>query len=159
MTKKDLVDTLEYTLLLVEDDLNDIMLIKRALNGANINNHLQVVDNGEDAIRYLEGSGEYENRDKYPIPILVLLDLKLPRKSGHEVLEWIRSKPKLKRLPVVVLTSSQSSIDINRAYDLGANSYLIKPILFENLLNIMKNFNMYWFILNEKPKIDSGVER
>ena len=159
MTKKDFVDTLEYTLLLVEDDLNDIMLIKRALNGANINNHLQVVDNGEDAIRYLEGSGEYENRDKYPIPILVLLDLKLPRKSGHEVLEWIRSKPKLKRLPVVVLTSSQSSIDINRAYDLGANSYLIKPILFENLLNIMKNFNMYWFILNEKPKIDSGVER
>ncbi|HUU42111.1 MAG TPA: response regulator [Desulfatiglandales bacterium] len=88
------------------------------------------------------------------MPILVLLDLKLPRKSGHEVLEWIHQQPTLKRLTVVVLTSSQQSSDINKAYDLGANSYLVKPVSFYALVDMVKSLDFYWFILNEKPIVE-----
>jgi CheY-like chemotaxis protein len=142
-----------YLILLVEDDPNDIILIKRAFEKANITNPLQVVENGEEAISYLTGKGRYGNRVKYPLPMLLLLDLKLPRKSGHEVLEWLRKQPMLKRLTVVVLTSSQQSSDINRAYDLGANSYLVKPVTFNALVEMVKVLNFYWVILNEKPII------
>jgi CheY-like chemotaxis protein len=142
-----------YLILLVEDDPNDIILIKRAFEKANITNPLQVVENGEEAISYLTGKGRYGDRVKYPLPMLLLLDLKLPRKSGHEVLEWLRKQPMLKRLTVVVLTSSQQSSDINRAYDLGANSYLVKPVTFNALVEMVKALNFYWVILNEKPII------
>jgi CheY-like chemotaxis protein len=142
-----------YLILLVEDDPNDIILIKRAFEKANITNPLQVVENGEEAISYLTGKGRYGDRVKYPLPMLLLLDLKLPRKSGHEVLEWLRKQPMLKRLTVVVLTSSQQSSDINRAYDLGANSYLVKPVTFNALVEMVKVLNFYWVILNEKPII------
>ena len=145
----------QYTILLVEDDPNDIILIKRAFSKANITNPLQVVEDGEEAIAYLAGKDRYSDRRKYPIPILILLDLKLPRKSGHEVLEWLCQQPGLKRLTVVVLTSSQQSSDINKAYDLGANSYLVKPITFGALVDMVKNLNFYWMILNEKPVIKS----
>ena len=143
-----------YSILLVEDDPNDIILIKRAFEKANITNPLQVVENGEEAISYLDGKGRYGDREKYPLPILILLDLKLPRKSGHEVLEWLRQQPGLKRLTVVVLTSSQQSSDINRAYDLGANSYLVKPVTFDTLVEVVKNLNFYWVILNENPILE-----
>jgi CheY-like chemotaxis protein len=142
-----------YLILLVEDDPNDIILIKRAFEKANITNPLQVVENGEEAISYLTGKGRYGDRVKCPLPMLLLLDLKLPRKSGHEVLEWLRKQPMLKRLTVVVLTSSQQSSDINRAYDLGANSYLVKPVTFDALVEMVKALNFYWVILNEKPII------
>jgi len=142
-----------YLILLVEDDPNDIILIKRAFEKANITNPLQVVEDGEEAISYLTGKGRYGDRVKYPLPMLLLLDLKLPRKSGHEVLEWLRKQPMLKRLTVVVLTSSQQSSDINRAYDLGANSYLVKPVTFDALVEMVKTLNFYWVILNEKPII------
>jgi CheY-like chemotaxis protein len=142
-----------YLILLVEDDPNDIILIKRAFEKANITNPLQVVENGEEAISYLTGKGRYGDRVKYPLPMLLLLDLKLPRKSGHEVLEWLSQQPMLKRLTVVVLTSSQQSSDINRAYDLGANSYLVKPVTFNALVEMVKALNFYWVILNEKPII------
>ena len=142
-----------YLILLVEDDPNDIILIKRAFEKANITNPLQVIEDGEEAISYLTGKGRYGNRVKYPLPMLLLLDLKLPRKSGHEVLEWLRRQPMLKRLTVVVLTSSQQSSDINRAYDLGANSYLVKPVTFDALVEMVKGLNFYWIILNEKPII------
>jgi CheY-like chemotaxis protein len=143
-----------YLILLVEDDPNDIILIKRAFEKANITNPLQVVENGEEAISYLAGKGRYGDRVKYPLPILILLDLKLPRKSGHEVLEWLRRQPMLKRLTVVVLTSSQQSSDINKAYDLGANSYLVKPVTFDALVEMVKSLNFYWVILNEDPIIE-----
>jgi len=142
-----------YLILLVEDDPNDIILIKRAFEKANITNPLQVVEDGEEAISYLTGKGLYGDRVKYPLPMLLLLDLKMPRKSGHEVLEWLRRQPMLKRLTVVVLTSSQQSSDINRAYDLGANSYLVKPVTFDALVEMVKGLNFYWIILNEKPII------
>ena len=143
-----------YLILLVEDDPNDIILIKRAFEKARITNPLQVVEDGEEAISYLAGKGPYGDREKYSLPMLILLDLKLPRKSGHEVLGWLRKQPMLKRLTVVVLTSSQQSSDINRAYDLGANSYLVKPVTFDALVEMVKTLNLYWLLLNENPIIE-----
>ncbi|MEW5858121.1 MAG: response regulator [Cyanobacteriota bacterium] len=145
-----------YTILLVEDDSNDIFLIQRAFRKANLLNPLQVVENGEAAVFYLEGNPPYSDRDRYPLPVLILLDLRLPRKSGLEVLEWLRQQPDLKRLPVVVLSSSKENREINRAYDLGANSYLVKPVAFEALLDMVKTLNSYWLIFNQKPKLEES---
>lgn len=141
------------TLLLVEDDPNDVMLFRRAKDKSNLVNPLQVVEDGEAAVAYLSGQGTYADRNRYPLPALVLLDLKLPRKSGLEVLAWLRQQPGLQRLPVVVLTSSRESLDVGRAYDLGANSYLVKPVAFDSLLEMVKALGLYWLILNEKPDI------
>lgn len=142
-----------YTILLVEDDPNDVLLIQRAFQRARILNPLQVVRNGDEAVAYLGGQEPYADRGRYPLPILMLLDLKLPRRSGLEVLEWLQQQPGLRRLPVVVLTSSSESIDVNRAYDLGANSYLVKPVRFEDLLQMVRSLHFYWLILNTPPEI------
>ncbi len=141
------------TLLLVEDDANDVMLFRRAKDKSNLANPLQVVEDGEAAVAYLSGQGQYADRNRYPLPALMLLDLKLPRKSGLEVLAWLREQPGLLRLPVVVLTSSKESVDVGQAYDLGANSYLVKPVAFDKLLEMVNALGLYWLILNEKPDI------
>ncbi len=140
-------------ILLVEDDPNDVILIKRAFDRARIANPIQVARDGEEAIAYLAGSEPYHDRSLYPLPMLVLLDLKMPRKSGFDVLAWIRAQEGLRRLPVVVLTSSKDTPDINRAYDLGANSYLVKPVAFEALIEMVKTLGFYWLILNQKPTL------
>ncbi len=140
-------------ILLVEDDGNDIILIKRAFKKAKTINPLEVVTDGEEAINYLKGEGKYIDRIQYPLPIIILLDLKLPLKSGFEVLEWIKKQEGLKRIPVVILTSSSESRDINRAYDLGANTYLTKPVYFADLIEILKTIDIYWLILSEKPDV------
>jgi len=142
-----------YTILLVEDDPNDVLLIRRAFRKSDVANPIQVVGDGEEAIAYLSGRGPYADRERTPLPVLLLLDLKLPRKSGFEVLEWLRQQPGLKRLPVAVLTSSAETPDVNRAYDLGANSYLVKPVRFEGLLRMVQTLNLYWLIINEKPDL------
>ena len=139
--------------LLVEDDPNDVLLIQRAFTKANLQVPMQVVDNGEAAVSYLSGAGDYGDRDQHPLPILILLDLKLPCRSGHEGLAWLRQQPGLKRLPVVVLTSSQEMGDIDRAYDLGANSYLVKPVAFNALIEIVKTLDLYWMSLNQAPTL------
>lgn len=141
------------TLLLVEDDPNDVMLFRRAKDKSNLAHPLQVVEDGEAAVAYLSGQDQYADRNRYPLPALMLLDLKLPRKSGLEVLAWLRQQPGIHRLPVVVLTSSRENLDVGRAYDLGANSYLVKPVAFDNLLEMVKALGLYWLILNEKPDI------
>jgi DNA-binding response OmpR family regulator len=143
------------TILLVEDDPNDVLLVKRAFRKANVANPLQVVSDGEAAVAYLAGQGNFTDRARFPLPAVVLLDLKLPRKSGLEVLVWLREQADLKRLPVVVLTSSSEAGDVNRAYELGANSYLVKPVAFENLLNLVKALHQYWLTLNVYPKVYS----
>ena len=140
----------QYSILLVEDDHNDVLLIKRAFQKVNIANPIIVVNDGEQAISYLAGREPYVDRN---LPILVLLDLKLPRKTGHEVLEWLRTQQNLKRLPVVVLTASSESSDVNRAYDLGANSYLVKPVTFDSLVEMVKTLNLYWLILNKRADV------
>jgi CheY-like chemotaxis protein len=140
-------------ILIVEDDVNDVLLLHRAFQKANIVAPLQTVSHGDEAIAYLAGEGVYADRERFPPPILVLLDLKLPRRSGLEVLEWIRGQSGLRRLPVVVLTSSRETDDINTAYDLGANSYLVKPVGFEKLLEMVRSLEMYWLTLNQKPEL------
>ncbi|KPK62466.1 chemotaxis protein CheY [candidate division WOR_3 bacterium SM23_42] len=139
-----------HAILLVEDDHNDVLLIKRAFQKVNIANPIIVVNDGEQAISYLAGREPYVER---ALPMLVLLDLKLPRKSGHEVLEWLRQQSTLRRLPVVVLTASSESSDVNLAYDLGANSYLVKPVTFDSLVQMVKTLNLYWLILNKRADV------
>jgi CheY-like chemotaxis protein len=146
----------EGVILLAEDDPNDVLLIQRAFQRTHVANPLQVVRDGEEALAYLSGQGVFADRERHPLPVLMLMDLKMPRKSGLEVLEWVRQQPGLKRLPITVLTSSNQSPDINRAYELGANSYLVKPAGFDSLLELVKNLDMYWLILNEKPELDGG---
>jgi CheY-like chemotaxis protein len=135
-------------LLLVEDNEDDVFLMKRALKQAEIQNPMYVVGNGEQAIDYLAGNGEFQDRDLYPLPALVFLDLKLPFKSGHDVLAWIRQKAELVELVVVVLTSSDEASDIDRAYKLGANSYLVKPPTLVQLRDLAKSFKWYWLQYN-----------
>lgn len=139
--------------LLVEDEPNDVLLVKRAFRKAGTNVPLHVVNDGQAAVDYLAGHGIYADRAVYPLPTLLLLDLKLPRKSGHEVLEWLRNQRELHRMPVVVLTSSKESSDVNRAYDLGANSYLVKPVAFADLLRMTQTLDLYWLQLNEDPTL------
>ena len=146
----------EGVILLAEDDPNDVLLVQRAFQRIPVANPLQVVRDGEEALAYLSGQAPYADRERHPLPVLMLMDLKMPRKSGLEVLEWVRQQPGLKRLPIIVLTSSNQSPDINRAYELGANSYLVKPAGFDSLLGLVKNVDMYWLILNEKPELDGG---
>jgi len=146
----------EYVVLLADDDPNDVFLLQRAFQKTNIANPLRVVRDGEEAMAYLGGQGQYADRQLHPLPVLLLLDLKMPRKSGFEVLRWLRQQSGLKRLPVVVLTSSNQNPDINKAFDLGANSYIVKPGGFDSLEEMVKNLNLYWLILNEKPQLKGG---
>ncbi|WP_445637825.1 Two-component system response regulator [Nostoc sp. DSM 114161] len=143
----------QQTILLAEDDSNQVLLIRRALRKANLMQPLQVVSNGEAAISYLCGEGEYGDRERYPLPILFLLDLKMPRKSGFEVLEWLKQQPELKRLPVIVLTTSKETTDVHKAYDLGVNSYLVKPVAFSDLTAMIKLLDAYWLNLNQQPLV------
>ena len=131
-------------ILIAEDDENDVFLIKRALHQAQFDNPLQVVSTGQDAISYLKGESPYVPREKFPIPGLVLLDLKMPLKNGFEVLSWIRQHTEFNSLPVVVLTPSQESADVNRAYALGANSYLVKPASFVSLVEMINRLKEYF---------------
>jgi CheY-like chemotaxis protein len=143
-------------ILLVEDSPDDALLIQRAFRKANLANPVQLVRDGEEAVAYLSGAAPYEDRGRFPLPVFMLLDLKLPRRSGLEVLAWVRQESVIRRLPVVVLTSSRESVDVNRAYDLGVNSYLTKPVGFEALMEMVKNVNLYWLVLNEKPEVGRG---
>ncbi len=143
----------QFTILHVEDDPNDVLLVQRALKKTNAPANILSVSDGDRALSYLAGQQEYANRDQFPFPQLVLLDLKMPRKSGMEVLAWVRSQPALKRLLVVVFTSSKHDQDINRAYELGANSYLVKPVGFEELVGTMKEIHHYWGTLNQCPTV------
>jgi CheY-like chemotaxis protein len=150
------VNARAFPILLVEDSPDDALLIQRAFRKANLANPVQLVRDGEEAVAYLRGAEPYQDRTRFPIPVFMLLDLKLPRRSGLEVLAWVRQESAVKRLPVVVLTSSRESVDVNRAYDLGVNSYLTKPVGFEALLEMVKNVNLYWLVLNENPELRQG---
>jgi CheY-like chemotaxis protein len=123
--------------LYAEDDENDVFLMQRAFRKADVANPLHVATDGAEAIRYLEGSGEYSDRRRFPMPSLVMLDLNLPRRSGLEVLRWIRDHPTLRALPVVIFTSSNQKRDISSAYAFGANGYLVKPPNPDKLIDLV----------------------
>ena len=140
--------------LLVEDDLNDIVLTRRAFRKAELPEPIAIVEDGKQAVAYLGATGEFADRRAHPLPDLVLLDLKLPRMTGLEVLAWLRQQPSLQRLPVVVLTSSREISDVNRAYELGVNSYLSKPVTFDSLARIVSDLDRYWGELNVGPEVE-----
>jgi DNA-binding response OmpR family regulator len=142
-------------LLLVEDDYDDVVLIRRAFERAGITSPIKVVHDSADAVLYLQGKGTFADREEYPLPMLMLLDLKLPGGTGFDVLRWVRERSGIRRLPIVVLTSSSADADVNLAYDLGANSYVVKPLTFESLLDLVKAVEMYWLMLNEAPELTS----
>ncbi len=139
------------TILLVEDDPNDVLLIERAFQKAGLRDALRVTHSGEQAVEYLSGQGAYAKRDRFPLPFLVLLDLKMPGMDGFEVLQWVRAEPELKRLLIVVLTSSELQADVDRAYELGANSYLVKPVEFDQMVHLIQRFEVYWTEINRTP--------
>lgn len=144
-----------FTVLLVEDDLNDIFLVKRAFKMADIPNPLQVVTDGQEAISYLSGDGKYADREAHPVPSLIVMDIKMPRKSGFEVLEWVkRSERPLRRIPIVIVSSSDNPADINHAYELGANAYMVKPMNFRAVEHLFESITHYWGLECAKPELE-----
>lgn len=141
--------TTNRAILLVEDNEDDVFLMKRALQGANVVNPLYVVEDGQEALDYLGGAGKFADRDTYPLPVVVFLDLKLPYISGHDVLAWTRRQKELESLVVIVLTSSNEASDLSRCYALGANSYLVKPPTPDQLEDLARAFKWYWLEYNQ----------
>jgi len=139
------------TVLHVDDDPNDTTLLQAAVRKADVQFILHNVSDGEHAIAYLSGVGEYADRKQFQIPALILLDLKMPRATGFEILKWIRSHPQFSALPVVILSGSELHDDMQRAYSVGANSYLVKPLGFDALVGLVKNIDSVWLTRNELP--------
>lgn len=139
------------TILLVEDNLDDVELTLRALKKNNIQNEITVVYDGAEALEYLFGTGKYADRDLTNMPTVILLDLKLPKVDGLEVLRQIRANERTKFLPVVILTSSKQEKDIVNGYSLGVNSYVRKPVDFNQFNEAVRNLGLYWLLLNEVP--------
>jgi len=141
----------DYTILLVEDDENDAMLVRMAFERNSIRNPVQWVKDGLEAVAYLNGDGMYADRTKYPFPEVLLVDLKMPRMTGLELLAWINEHSEFRIIPTIVMTSSRQEMDIENAYKFGANTYLTKPIAFDDLAKMVKLTHEYW-AMSAKPK-------
>lgn len=146
-------------ILLVEDNPDDEALTLRALKKNNISNEIVVARDGVEALDFLFGTGAYAGRDVSALPELVLLDLKLPKIDGFEVLKKLRADPRTSLLPVVILTSSKEQKDIVEGYGLGANSYVRKPVDFEQFVEGVRQLGLYWLVLNERPSGQHGNHR
>lgn len=145
-------------ILLVEDNEDDVILAQRAFRKAGITAPIHVVRDGDEAVEYLEASGRYHDRYNHPLPAVVLLDLKLPRRSGLDVLRWIRSHSTLGLLPVVIFTTSTQHSDLEQAYSLRANSYLKKPVGLEATTEMLRVAGLYWLTMNEAPpQLQRGI--
>lgn len=147
---------MEKTILLVEDDKSDIDLALRAFRKINISSRIDVVEDGQEALDYIFCKNQYADRDPNKLPDIVLLDLKLPIIDGIDVLKAIRSNPITKKIIVVILTSSNQEKDLVNGYNLGVNSYLIKPVDFRDFMDLLQQINNYWLTLNKTP-IQSNV--
>jgi CheY-like chemotaxis protein len=139
-------------LLLVEDNSQDLEMTMRALRQANVRNSIQVARDGAEALEYLFCEGAFANREIADIPDLVLLDLKLPKVDGIEVLRRIKEDPRTRMIPVVMLTSSKEQSDVAETYQLGVNSFIVKPVDFEGFLEAVRTLGLYWLLLNHPPK-------
>lgn len=146
-------------ILVAEDNEDDLLLLLRAFKQGKLANAVQIVRDGEEAIAYLKGEGKYSNREEYPLPALLLLDLNMPRKNGFEVLEWIKDQPSLSSLRIVVLTVSEHVQDVNRAYQLGANSFLVKPVDFGDFVQLVQAISGYWLWMSRAPEITRSREK
>lgn len=145
--------------MLAEDREDDILLITKAFQKSGLNYPLYVVNSGEEVMSYLQGIGKFSNRAEHPLPDLLLLDLKMPGTDGFEVLRWIRSQPGFSNLRVLVLTSSLDIHDVNQAYSLGANSFMVKPFDFENTKELARTIGEYWFGQTKAPQISRPKEK
>ncbi len=143
----------EEIILLVEDNQDDVLLTKRAFKKSNILNELVVAKDGVEALDYLFGTGAHEGRDLSIMPVLILLDLRLPKLDGIDVLRRIRSDERTKLIPVVVLTTSKEQKDLIESYSLGANSYIRKPVDFDQFVQAVRQLGLYWVLLNEPPPV------
>ena len=146
-------------ILLIEDNPSDIELTRRALEKSHVTNELVVVQDGQEALDYLFGSGVYAGREVSALPGVTLLDLKLPRVPGLEVLRAVRADPRTRRMPVVILTSSKEERDVATGYDLGVNSYIQKPVDFTRFTEAIRQLGLYWLLLNEPPPVAPPRER
>jgi CheY-like chemotaxis protein len=148
----------KQTILLVDDSENDLLLMREAFNMTGYNIPVQEVHDGEEAIAYLRGEGPYNDRNKFPLPTVMLLDLNMPKSSGFDVLAWVRAQPGLKRLAVFVLTASARSEDLERAYDLGATSYLVKPGNLDTLA-VMTRCLCDWIRIVHSPSLEATAAK
>jgi two-component system response regulator len=146
-----------HSILLVEDNPDDEALTIRALRKNNITNELVIARDGAEALDYLFGTGKYEGRDTSVSPQVTLLDLKLPKIDGLEVLKRLREDPRTELLPVVILTSSNEEQDLLKGYRLGANSYIRKPVNFDQFIEAVRQLGLYWLLLNERPPVAGRV--
>jgi CheY-like chemotaxis protein len=142
------------TLLHVEDDPGDKELLEQACRSARIALNLRWVGDGQTAIDYLEGKGAFSDRGQFPFPSLVLLDIKMPRRSGLEVLQWVRSSAQTRGLPVITLSASNNPLDVSRAFELGANSFIMKPSTYKGLVEVVQSLFHYWFETNVLPAMN-----
>lgn len=144
----------QVRILLAEDDPDDRYLIGEAIDENQLNVKLYIVEDGEELLDYLFQKGKYENRVDWPLPELILLDLNMPRMDGREALEAIKSHPDLRRIPVVVLTTSRAEEDVQRTYDTGISGYIPKPVTFTGLLEVMNAIGIYWLNAAKLPPVD-----
>jgi CheY-like chemotaxis protein len=151
--------TADPIILLVDDSPNDVLLMRTVFQRAGFAQPLQFAVDGDDAIAYLRGDGRYGDRSRFPLPTMVLMDLNMPRKNGFEVLEWIRRQPALRRLRVYILSASSRPQDIDRAYDLGVNSYLVKPGSLDELMHLARSLCAWLKVSHFAPVIEENEER
>jgi CheY-like chemotaxis protein len=149
MTQKNIVE-----ILLVEDNPRDLELTLHSLEKANLANHIQIARDGAEALEFIFAEGAHAGRRIQDTPKMILLDLKLPKVDGLEVLQRIKSDARTRAIPVVVLTSSREQRDVVESYDLGVNSYIVKPVDFEGFAAAVKEIGMYWLLLNQPPKVE-----
>ncbi|MEP6849044.1 MAG: response regulator [Acidobacteriota bacterium] len=143
------------TILLADDDPDDRMLAKDAFAESRLLNTFEMVEDGEELMEYLQRRGKYTGKMARPLPGLILLDLNMPRKDGREALKEIKSCPELRRIPIVVLTTSKAEEDILKTYDLGVNSFVVKPVTFDGLVDVIKTVGKYWFEIVQLPPDES----
>lgn len=147
------LDPKTITILLADDDPDDRLLVREAFEESHLLNILETVEDGEELMDYLHQKGKFAGK---PMPNLILLDLNMPRKNGIEALEEIKADVNLRRIPIVILTTSKAEEDIIRTYDLGVNSFVVKPVTFESLVDLVKELGKYWFQIVELPECETA---
>jgi len=145
------------TLLIVEDNEDDIFFVERIFKQIGARCELRFARDGMEAIEYLTGKGTFKDRAQYPMPTIILMDLKMPRRNGFEVLEWMHNQPEIKLIPTIVVTSSTLQEDVTRAYRLGANAVMNKPVDKDSLLQMLKSFHIYWTDFVEMPEVKAST--